>query len=89
MGCDHRHGDLSCREIFAMLSEYLDEELDASVCSRLEEHLEDCPPCVEFLDSLRRTVGLLRAEGRVEPAPEDLRRELSAALGRLEPPGSR
>ncbi|HHN74510.1 MAG TPA: anti-sigma factor [Acidobacteria bacterium] len=89
MGCDHQHGDLSCREIFALLSEYLDEELDASICSQLEEHLEDCPPCVDFLDSLRRTIGLLQAEGRPLEAPPDLRREVIDALRRLQPPESR
>lgn len=53
----HKHsGD--CREIFARLSEYLDAELDPATCGEIEEHLKDCEPCIEFLKSLKRTVGL-------------------------------
>jgi anti-sigma factor (TIGR02949 family) len=77
----HEHGGTACREIFARLSEYIDDELPADLCSRLESHMEDCPPCRVFLDSLRRTVGLI---GRLEdpPMPEDLRRAVREAYER-------
>lgn len=47
-----------CKEIFATLSEYLDMELPPDACRELEEHLSGCPPCIEFADSLRKTVAL-------------------------------
>ncbi|HEX8927108.1 MAG TPA: sigma-70 family RNA polymerase sigma factor [Terriglobales bacterium] len=47
---------LSCREMFAGLSEYLDGRLSDLNCERVEKHLEDCPPCVAFLEDLRRAV---------------------------------
>ena len=46
--------------MFARLSEYLDEELDPEICTGIEDHMEDCPPCQAFLESLRRTVNLTR-----------------------------
>jgi predicted anti-sigma-YlaC factor YlaD len=52
----HEHAD--CKEIFALLSEYLDAELDPASCSEIEKHLKDCQPCIEFLNSLKRTVRL-------------------------------
>ncbi len=53
-----------CREVFAQLSAYIEEELTPEARRHLEEHLCGCPPCVEFVDSLRRTVELCR---RFEP----------------------
>lgn len=56
MSHGHGRGSAECREIFARLSEYLDAELPDAVCADLERHLDDCPPCQRFLESLRRTV---------------------------------
>jgi anti-sigma factor RsiW len=70
----HEHGSQSCREIFARLSEYLDDELDPGFCDRVEGHLEDCPPCQAFLESLRRTVGLVGSLPRAKLDDEARRR---------------
>jgi anti-sigma factor RsiW len=78
----HRPGSPLCRELFERLSEYLDGELDPALCSEAESHLGDCPPCREFLESLRRTVGILsRLPG--EPVPEEIRREVRESVERL------
>lgn len=70
-----------CRRIFAMLSEYLDGELPGDTCEEIAAHIRDCPPCVEFLESLRKTVKLcraLQAGEQPEPLSETTRRELRA-----------
>ncbi|HVX65457.1 MAG TPA: zf-HC2 domain-containing protein [Bryobacteraceae bacterium] len=66
----HGH-QCGCKDVFAMLSEYLDRELTAETCAELEEHLADCPPCIEFLNSLKKTVGLCKdcAPPDVPPPP--------------------
>lgn len=45
-----------CKEMFAQLSDYLDEELDSSLCEELERHMDGCEPCQAFLASLRRSI---------------------------------
>lgn len=50
----------SCKVLFAQLSDYLDEQLDDSLCEKLEEHLDGCEPCKVFLDSLETTITQLR-----------------------------
>jgi RNA polymerase sigma-70 factor, ECF subfamily len=45
-----------CRQIFAALSEYLDETLDPGMCKELEKHLAGCTPCEAFLSDLEQTV---------------------------------
>jgi predicted anti-sigma-YlaC factor YlaD len=49
-----------CKKIFALLSEYLDLELAPDACRAIEEHLKDCAPCIEFAESLRKTIELCR-----------------------------
>jgi len=45
-----------CKAMFAELSNYLDEQLDDSLCEELERHLGGCEPCKAFLASLEATI---------------------------------
>ena len=45
-----------CKAMFAELSNYLDEQLDDSLCEELERHLNGCGPCQAFLASLKATI---------------------------------
>ena len=45
-----------CKAMFAELSNYLDEQLDDSLCDELEKHLDGCGPCKAFLASLEATI---------------------------------
>jgi RNA polymerase sigma-70 factor (ECF subfamily) len=45
-----------CKAMFAELSNYLDKELDDSLCEELEKHLDGCGPCKAFLASLEATI---------------------------------
>ncbi len=45
-----------CKAMFAELSDYLDEQLDDSLCEELEKHLDGCGPCKVFLASLAATI---------------------------------
>ena len=59
--------DRDCTAIFAKLSQYLDRELPPASCGELEEHLQDCPECIQFVDSLKRSVDLCRQYGASQP----------------------
>lgn len=63
--------DRDCSQIFAMLSEYLDRELPRATCGQLDAHIRDCPECVAFIESLRRSIDLCREYG-ASRAPETL-----------------
>ena len=78
------HSD--CQALFALLSEYLDAELPAATCQEIEAHLADCPPCVEFFNSLRKTVELCHGcESQERPASlePEAREQLSRAYRKL------
>ncbi|MBZ5635192.1 MAG: zf-HC2 domain-containing protein [Acidobacteriia bacterium] len=61
--------DQDCEVVFARLSEYLDQELPAATCEELVRHIQDCAPCVEFVDSLRKSVGLHRSYRPTDDLP--------------------
>jgi len=68
-----------CQDVFARLSELLDRELPAGTCEDLERHIENCPPCVEFVESLKKSVVLHRTY-RPAADPPQLSREVKQAL---------
>jgi anti-sigma factor RsiW len=75
----------NCKDLFAVLSQYLDAELAPADCAAIEQHIADCQPCVEFVNSLRKTVELCRsAEGAPEPIPlsDEVRQRLLEAYQR-------
>ena len=70
-----------CKEIFADLSNYLDDELDDSLCEELEKHMDGCKPCIAFLASLEKSIEQCRHEPDQLPdanAAAKLRRDLLA-----------
>ncbi len=79
----HRHqpGSPDCRAIFEKLSDYIDGELPADLCTGIEHHMADCPPCQAFLESLRRTVRLVE-QVDVPPLPREIRESVREAYER-------
>jgi len=60
-----------CTETRAMMSDYLDGELDARSTARLERHVRWCPNCRRMLTNLRRVVVGLGSLSQRPPAGED------------------
>ncbi len=68
-----------CKAMFAELSNYLDEQLDDSLCEELERHLDGCVLCKVFLTSLEATIEQCRRLPAESPSGKTavrLRKEL-------------
>jgi Putative zinc-finger len=75
-----------CKEAFSLLSEYLNLELPPDACQEIETHLAGCPPCIEFAESLRKTVELCRCYRPTElpePIGKNARAQLLEAYQRM------
>lgn len=75
-----------CREVFSQLSDYLNFELPPDACQEMESHIARCPPCIEFVESLRKTVELCRRYPPTElpdPLAKDARAQLLEAYRRM------
>lgn len=60
-----------CEQARALMSDYVDGELDASSRRQLERHVRWCPRCHTVLGNLRRTLDRLRALGGSVPGSGD------------------
>lgn len=82
----HDERSEKCKEVFSLLSEYLNLELPPGTCKEIEEHIADCAPCIEFKESLRKTVDLCRQYQPAEvpePLGKDAREQLLEAYKRM------
>jgi anti-sigma factor (TIGR02949 family) len=69
----------TCKDSVDLLLEYLEGEMPEEQAKRLEEHLGDCPPCVDFLRTYRATPTLCKRALR-QQMPEELSQRLTDFL---------
>ena len=51
--------DLTCRDLVELITDYLDDVLDARTTDLVEQHLALCAGCETYLNQMRRTASLL------------------------------
>jgi len=74
-------GELSCFEVLARLSDYLDGELDEAARRQVEVHLQGCEECTRFGGEFGEVVAALRQRlGGEADVPEAVARRLEDAL---------
>jgi anti-sigma factor RsiW len=72
-------GDLTCRELVEVVTDYLEDQLTTAERTRFELHLCSCTGCRTYLSQMRAVV---RAAGRLaeEDIPAHARLELLQAF---------
>jgi anti-sigma factor RsiW len=79
---------MNCREFTEFLHEYLFGNLSAEERAEFEKHLAECPWCVAYMDSYKKTMELERGAFSVAedtPPPADAPEELIQAILRVRP----
>jgi anti-sigma factor RsiW len=71
--------EMTCRELVEVITDYLEGALSDDDRRRFEEHLEDCPYCVNYLDQMRLTIATL-GELREDSVSPETRAELLEAF---------
>ncbi|HZY31037.1 MAG TPA: zf-HC2 domain-containing protein [Candidatus Methylomirabilis sp.] len=74
-----RQSMMTCREQVDLLADYLDGALDPGVTGALEQHLDGCPSCLNFIKTYKATTVLVR-EIPCEEMPEELMNRLTSFL---------
>jgi anti-sigma factor RsiW len=67
--------DLACQEIVELVTDYLEDAMDAPLRESFDAHLADCPHCTAYLEQIEATI---RVAGTIRA--EDLAPELRAGL---------
>ncbi len=75
MSCGKPH-ETPCTEVLAELYSYLDEELDRADYAKVQQHLDECGPCLKQYDLDVVVKALLRRSCACEQAPQELREQI-------------
>jgi len=70
---------VKCEELLKIISDYIDGEIETSICQELERHLQDCDPCKIVIDTVRKTI-LLYKGAEVYEIPYELSERLHNLL---------
>ncbi len=61
---------LACKEVVELVTDYLEGVLLPEKRAQLEEHLAGCPGCMNYLEQVRLTIGMLRNLAQEPVFPE-------------------
>lgn len=73
---------MKCDKVYLHICDHLDEEITSPRCRQIKQHLEGCPNCRAYLDSLKKTIVLYKAMPE-PPVPADTHRELFRTISSL------
>lgn len=74
-------GELTCRELVRLVTDYLDGALSPAERARFEAHLAGCVGCRRYLEQLAITVRSIGRLGEDDLAPDTRARLLAAFRG--------
>jgi anti-sigma factor RsiW len=70
---------MTCRELVEVITDYIEGTMPSHDRERFDQHLTECPYCVNYVDQMRETIDTL-GDLREESIPPDTREELLEAF---------
>lgn len=67
---------ICCKECLELLHDYLEGTLKPETSASLEEHFEDCPPCIAFVNTYKSTSHLCKTTLSGTEIPEIVKERL-------------
>mgnify|MGYP003958538859 FL=1 len=71
---------ICCKECIDLLYDYIEGALDQNTTKSLEEHFQDCPPCIAFFNTYKSTRTLCRDTLNEIEIPDEVRHTLQSFL---------
>ena len=71
-----------CPDVVPLFSRYLEGDIDAQTCERLQAHVDQCAHCRPACELLKQTLAACRT-GAVAEVPDDVQQAVRAALHRF------
>lgn len=71
---------ICCKECIDLLYDYIEGSLDKSTTESLEEHFQDCPPCIAFMNTYKSTTTICRETLNQIEIPDEVRSTLQEFL---------
>ena len=67
---------ICCKECIELLHDYLEGELTLEINASLEEHFEDCPPCIAFVNTYKSASRLCKVTLESNDIPDAVKNKL-------------
>ena len=68
------------QNVYKQICDFMGEDLDAPACKEVAEHLESCPNCKVYLDTVKKTVTICKENEKEESVPKDVKNRLYKVL---------
>jgi mycothiol system anti-sigma-R factor len=78
MSCGGNH-DIECQQILDRVHWFIDNELESADAAQIQQHLEECAPCLDEV-TVDRLVKVLISRSCKESAPVELRQRIVFAI---------
>jgi len=78
----------NCEDALHELYTYLDGELTAEKRGQIQQHIDDCSPCIEKFEFEYELRVVVQSKCK-DTVPDDLRRRIAEAIGTSASPGER
>jgi anti-sigma factor RsiW len=70
----------SCKQLLVSLSDYVDGDLNESICAEVEKHLAECTDCTVVVNTLRKAIELYHSVAIDEQVPDQVMQRLYMRL---------
>ena len=71
---------ICCKECLELLHDYIDGNLSKEVARSLDEHFQDCPPCISFLNTYKATSKACQQTLTKTEVPEEVAESLKSFI---------
>ncbi len=68
------------KKIIDELCNYLGQDLNHPMCKELLQHVQECPECRIYIDTIKMTVSLYRQKSENQPVPQKVTAQLFKKL---------
>lgn len=68
------------QDVYKQICDFMGEDLDAPACKEVAEHLEKCPNCKVYLDTVKKTVTICKENEKQEAMPREVKNRLFKVL---------
>ena len=68
------------KQMMKNICEYMGEDINSLACKEVEEHLQQCPTCRVYFDTVKKTVTLCQEMEEEKKLPDDVKSRLFKVL---------
>ncbi len=68
------------QEVYKKICDFMGEDLNAPACKEVADHLDSCPNCKVYLDTVKKTVTICQEIEKEEEMPQEVKNRLFKVL---------